>query len=230
MSLLGKRGLTSIGDGDEDDSSSTNPKKKQRLSEDNNNHNHNEQVPLLEGLDAFPSDLTNGEIILNVGGIKYSTTIQTITGYQSMLKARFSSKFAIKPSKDGSFFIDRNGELFQYILEYFRTGQLMLPSTWTKQDIWKFYTEIKYYCIESLLNTVLLKLFDSKIMRNNKIKSEIIDNICDKLEYAENIDNKTKLMESIISWKLMYEYNVLEIVKNNNSDSEKTYAGIMNLK
>ena len=38
----------------------------------------------------------------------------------------FSGKFDIKPSEDGSFFIDRDGTHFRFILNYLRTGKLTL--------------------------------------------------------------------------------------------------------
>eukprot|EP01084_Bolivina_argentea_P136064 239669_1 len=132
-----------------------------------NSMQENEQS--LDYLDSDHNfDLSNdGVVVLNVGGIKYQTTLQTLTGYQSMLKARFSSKYSIKPSSDGSFFIDGDGQLFHYILKYLRTGSLLLPKTWNKSDIWEFYVETKYFMIKSLFNKVLLKLFDSKIMTHD---------------------------------------------------------------
>ena len=44
-----------------------------------------------------------------------------------MLTAMFSGKFEMKPSKDGSFFIDRDGTHFRFILNFLRTGKLTLP-------------------------------------------------------------------------------------------------------
>lgn len=47
---------------------------------------------------------------LNVGGHHFTTCIQTLTrDPDSMLAAMFSGRFEIKPSKDGTFFIDRDG-------------------------------------------------------------------------------------------------------------------------
>ena len=42
-----------------------------------------------------------------------------------MLQAMFSGRFDTKPSEDGSFFIDRDGTHFRYILNYLRIGQLI---------------------------------------------------------------------------------------------------------
>ena len=58
-------------------------------------------------------------IKLNVGGQYFTTTLQTLTKDKgSMLHAMFSSRFDSKPAEDGSYFIDRDGTHFRYILNY----------------------------------------------------------------------------------------------------------------
>ena len=65
---------------------------------------------------------------LNVGGQHFTTSLQTLTKDPgSMLHAMFSGRFDTKPAKDGSCFIDRDGTHFRYILNYLRTGRLLLP-------------------------------------------------------------------------------------------------------
>lgn len=60
-------------------------------------------------------------IILNVGGIKYTTTITTLSSEQgSMLERMFNGKLQSIQEEDGSYFIDSDGEIFKYILEYLR--------------------------------------------------------------------------------------------------------------
>eukprot|EP01084_Bolivina_argentea_P074681 135451_1 len=176
MSVLGKRTHQSLDDSDEDSQSTLPPSKKQRLSN--------------------PANVT-----LNVGGKKYETTIQTLTGYNSMLKPRFSSQYAMNRSDDGSYFVDGDGELFKYILKYLRTGMLLLPSKWNRDQIWEFYIEVKYLMIESLFNKVLLKLFNSEIVKNDPLKLIIINKISNILKCDEN--KSTNIMESLNEWKLI---------------------------
>ena len=65
---------------------------------------------------------------LNVGGTEFTTSIQTLTkDTGSTLHAMFSGRFETKPTEDGSYFIDREGKNFGYILNYLRTGRLILP-------------------------------------------------------------------------------------------------------
>ena len=67
-------------------------------------------------------------IKVNVGGQYFTTSLQTLTKDKgSMLHAMFSGRFDTKPGEDGSYFIDRDGTHFRYILNYLRTGYLLVP-------------------------------------------------------------------------------------------------------
>lgn len=68
----------------------------------------------------------NQEVVtLNVGGELYTTSVATLTKYpDSMLGVMFNGKFpTTTKDKQGNCFIDRDGEMFKYILNYLRTGQ-----------------------------------------------------------------------------------------------------------
>ena len=65
---------------------------------------------------------------LNVGGQFYSTALSTLNRHpESMLGAMFSGRFEVSKDKSGNFFIDRDGVLFRYIINYLRTSKLCLP-------------------------------------------------------------------------------------------------------
>ena len=56
-------------------------------------------------------------VTLDVGGTKYRTTLSTLTKYpDSMLGVMFSGRHNLPQQEDGSYFIDRDGEVFKYIL------------------------------------------------------------------------------------------------------------------
>ncbi len=66
---------------------------------------------------------------LNIGGIKFATTLATICKYpDSMLAAMFGGRFAA-PMMDaeGCYFIDRDGSHFRFILNFLRDGTVVLP-------------------------------------------------------------------------------------------------------
>ena len=108
---------------------------------------------LIEKLKVNPQSLTS--VKLNVGGHHFTTSLQTLTkDPNSMLAAMFSGKFEMKPHEDGTFFIDRDGTHFRFILNYLRTGKLTLP------DGAKFLKELaeeaEFYQIQGILDKLKL--------------------------------------------------------------------------
>ena len=90
---------------------------------------------------------------LDVGGQHFTTTVQTLTkDPNSMLAAMFCGKFEMKPSEDGSFFIDRDGTHFRFILNFLRTDKLTLPegATFTKE----LEEETEFYQIQGLVDAL----------------------------------------------------------------------------
>ena len=65
-------------------------------------------------------------IDLNVGGTYYSTTLDTLrSDPDSMLCAMFSGRVGVLTDKDHRYFIDRDGNLFRYVLSFLRFGRAM---------------------------------------------------------------------------------------------------------
>ena len=88
---------------------------------------------------------------LNVGGQHFVTSVQTLRkDPNSMLAAMFSEKFDTKPSEDGSFFIDRDGTQFRFVLNYLRDGELILPKGATFHD--ELRKEAEFYQIQGILD------------------------------------------------------------------------------
>ncbi|XP_045171893.2 BTB/POZ domain-containing protein KCTD7-like [Mercenaria mercenaria] len=84
---------------------------------------------------------------LNVGGIKYVTRLSTLKKYpDSMLSALFSGRYQVDKDADGNFFLDSNGILFGYLLEFLRNG--LLPPR--EQSI-PLYREASYYGLHELV-------------------------------------------------------------------------------
>ena len=66
-----------------------------------------------------------GKVLLDVGGTKYATTIDTLTREKNtFFTALFSTQWELERDPDDkSIFIDRDGDLFQHILAYLRTNR-----------------------------------------------------------------------------------------------------------
>ena len=110
-----------------------------------------------QSIDAMSKKLDqvhfSSTVKLNVGGQHFTTSVQTLTkDPNSMLAAMFSGRFDMKPSEDGSFFIDRDGTHFRFILNFLRTGKLTLPegATCTKE----LEEEAEFYQIQGLIDAL----------------------------------------------------------------------------
>ena len=70
----------------------------------------------------------------------------------SMLHAMLSGRFDTKSGEDGSYFIDRDGTHIWFILNYLRTGELIVPNDEIIR--WELLAEAKFYHVEGMI-TVL---------------------------------------------------------------------------
>lgn len=82
---------------------------------------------------------------LNVGGIRFTTTVSTLTSrgenfFTGLLSGKYGSskdercgrdriiQFVANQNYSGAYFIDRNGRYFEFILDFLRTGIVLVPS------------------------------------------------------------------------------------------------------
>ena len=108
-----------------------------------------------------------------------------------MLHAMFSGRFDTKPSEDGSYFIDRDGTHFRYILNYLRTGQLIVPKDEIIRE--ELLAEAEFYQVEGIIKALKVISFfkDSVILSSDQREtlvnwlkgSQTITNDSDKLLY-----------------------------------------------
>lgn len=75
---------------------------------------------------------------LNVGGVSYTTTLATLTSQpDSKLTEMFTpggSTFPPQLDSRGRYFLDRDGVLFRYVLDYLRDGTLVLPESFRERE------------------------------------------------------------------------------------------------
>ena len=91
---------------------------------------------------------------LNVGGQAYTTALSTLTKDRDSLLAEIftgrSESDLIHRDSRGRFFIDRDGQLFRYILDYLRTHKLLLPDNFTETS--RLYEEARFYRLAGLMS------------------------------------------------------------------------------
>ncbi|KAF7456359.1 BTB/POZ domain-containing protein KCTD8 [Cryptosporidium felis] len=112
--------------------------------------------------------MTDTRIKLNVGGIYYETTRTTLLNANDA--SNYFSIYLLGMERTGEdpreIFIDRNGFLFQYILEYLRTGTIVsIPD---KEHIIKgLLVEADFYLLDSLSSTLTRKLEEQNMNKLN---------------------------------------------------------------
>ncbi|KAH3764702.1 K+ channel tetramerization subfamily protein [Pelomyxa schiedti] len=75
-----------------------------------------------------PESENNTIVRLNVGGVIYMTTKDTLVSRgESFFTGLMSGRIPTLKDETGALFIDRNGKLFEPILDYMRTGLLEVP-------------------------------------------------------------------------------------------------------
>jgi len=81
-------------------------------------------APKKDGQDTLPE-----EIVLNVGGKRFTTSLTTIRSIKgTFLEEMFREGSNTTISADGSYFIDRDPCTFGYVLDYLRSGDLLVKS------------------------------------------------------------------------------------------------------
>ncbi len=76
------------------------------------------------------TEVETDRVVLNVGGKMFHTTRSTLLSLPNTLLSRMfapENKQLLRPDKDGSFFFDRDGDIFPYILNIYRTNSVIKP-------------------------------------------------------------------------------------------------------
>jgi hypothetical protein len=95
----------------------------------------------------------SGRVRVNVGGHYYDTSLATLTkDSQSMLSAMFSGRYGLIQDSDGSYFIDRDGTHFRYILNFLRDNTVIVPPNYLLHM--ELLKEADFYQLDGLAEIV----------------------------------------------------------------------------
>jgi hypothetical protein len=158
------------------------------------------------------SPVENNIIKLDVGGVRYKTSLNTLIQYpESMLANMFSGRHANKSmiDSDGYYFIDRDGAIFNYIIIFLRNGTLDLDDI-PKSIIKSILTEADYFNIPNLI-----ELCNKKI--GNTISIKNID-----LGLGINLDELSKEFNNLFSLEMLQNYNTTKTFAIITCNLEKT--------
>ena len=102
-------------------------------------------------------DHGSSPIELNVGGVMYTTSLDTLLKQpDSLLASLFKESPQSRLVRDtkGKVFIDRDGVLFRYILDYLRNLKLVLPENFHERD--RLKQEAEYFQLPDLVSCLSL--------------------------------------------------------------------------
>jgi hypothetical protein len=107
---------------------------------------------------------TPATVRFNVGGTHYEVSRSLIESFPDTMLARICSETWQKDDEDGNepIFIDRNGERFQYLLDYMRDAKANLPITVSKEA---FLLDLKYFGFD---------IDDSKAINTNYAHDDVV--------------------------------------------------------
>mmetsp|Transcript_17776 Transcript_17776/g.50893 ORF Transcript_17776/g.50893 Transcript_17776/m.50893 type:complete len:256 (-) Transcript_17776:201-968(-) len=111
-------------------------------------------APGAPSTSAEDSSTSHDIVELNVGGTLYTATRQTLTkDANSMLGAMFAERNRpLCKDVQGRVFLDRDGQLFRYILRYLRDSQLVLDSSFDQLEA--LLQEAHYFALDGLIRTL----------------------------------------------------------------------------
>lgn len=99
---------------------------------------------------SSPTDV----IIVNVGGVLYTTTVATLTKFKESELANWfgGRQQALPRDPNGNPFIDRDGPMFGHVLNFLRNGRLVLPGDFREHE--KLESDARFYQIQPLIDAV----------------------------------------------------------------------------
>ncbi|KAK7133284.1 hypothetical protein R3I94_015228 [Phoxinus phoxinus] len=113
---------------------------------------HSPVSPLGTAGIPTPAQLTksNAPVHIDVGGHMYTSSLSTLTKYPESRIGRLfdGTEPIVLDSLKQHYFIDRDGHMFRYILNFLRTSKLLIPDEF--KDYSLLYEEARYFQLQPL--------------------------------------------------------------------------------
>ncbi|XP_075227555.1 BTB/POZ domain-containing protein Ktl [Lycorma delicatula] len=99
------------------------------------------------------ADSNAAVVELNVGGVFYTTAAKTLAKEpDSVLAGIVNDSSSWPKDSKGKYFIDRDGVLFRYVLDYLRNQALVLPESFRERE--RLRQEATYYNLPGMVDAV----------------------------------------------------------------------------
>eukprot|EP01006_Ploeotia_vitrea_P049185 TRINITY_DN67320_c3_g10_i1.p1 TRINITY_DN67320_c3_g10~~TRINITY_DN67320_c3_g10_i1.p1 ORF type:complete len:171 (+),score=12.77 TRINITY_DN67320_c3_g10_i1:35-547(+) len=121
-------------------------------------------------------------VFLNVGGVAYTTTAETLRKYPDSLLSKLVDTKVPVATHNNAIIIDRDGTLFRHVLNFLRDGTLRLPTNFAEHA--QLEAEFQYYVLPFVTpsgNVLGKQLQDLKTMLEDRLKGleQSLDALCD---------------------------------------------------
>ena len=88
---------------------------------------------------------------LNIGGYKYEALKETLTKYESFFSLMINSPISSKTDSDGYIYIEQDGQVFKYILDYLKNGEIVFQTNEERLNfVKKISKENEFYQIPDI--------------------------------------------------------------------------------
>ncbi|CAF3618799.1 unnamed protein product [Rotaria sp. Silwood1] len=116
-----------------------------------------------------------GKVILDVGGDKYATSVETLTREKNtFFTALFSKQWQLERDPDDkSIFIDRNGKIFTYILEYLRSNTVPPNVMKDATLLSSLFIEAEYFRLHALIDILTDMYFPDGTLLQKEHKKKL---------------------------------------------------------
>jgi BTB/POZ domain-containing adapter for CUL3-mediated RhoA degradation protein len=146
------------------------------------------------------SSLANHRYVkLNVGGRLFTTSIDTLTKHDSMLRAMFSGRMDVVTDLDGYILIDRCGKHFELILNYLRDEDPMCVSMHltdkSELELYEILKEAKFFCIQQLASLIEQKILVNKasVPQEPYYGSSVVSMVTSKIDLVKILNSTDKV-------------------------------------
>lgn len=142
-------------------------------------------VCAMEGQEDTKTSGSTGVVDLNVGGQLYTTSMPTLAkDPHSLLSVLFngSQRQCVPKDSRGRFFIDRDGILFRYVLDFLRNLSLTLPDGFTELD--RLLLEAEHFKIVAMKEALIKAIKTRKNEEKAKKRASGYLSVCVRGTYA----------------------------------------------
>ena len=154
---------------------------------------------------------------LNIGGYKYEALKETLTKNESFFSLMINSPISSKTDSDGYIYIEQDGEVFKYILEYLKTGEITFYNHEEKLNfIKKISKENEFYQIPDIEDYVYA--LNGKSVKDDDCKTfnQWFENYFPEWKYIREQENKYRKTGNLDDIDVVDVYqNRREFIKEN---------------